>query len=365
MALLVVRPAAAAELRQATVDGFNRYVAAYEMQSAAGPFLWIDGDSPAQRQAREVARTGGLVMERIQVRSGGRDIDIPDGIVHHWLGTVFVPGATVDKALALLQAYDRHADIYKPAIARSRLLARDGDTFRFFLRFYAKKVITVVLNSEHEARFTREDATRARSRIVSTRIAEVENPDTPRGAGEAGRQRRRVSVAAEFVLAGRRAGRRGLRAVRDAVAHALDSVWLELDCRTVRDQRAARAALVHARDVADGASLEKRLDLVDDVRPEIANLDADVAHGHHHGNRDEARQQSVFREVLPAFVAEKRAGARKDIPHAQDRSQRAYPTKSSGIRGCFAADGKTDNEIVGRNTKSSGRLNGAQPAACR
>jgi hypothetical protein len=118
-------------------------------------------------------------MERIQVRDGGRDIEIPDGIVHHWLGTVFVPGATVDKALALLQAYDRHAAIYKPAIARSRLIGRDGDTFRFFLRFYAKKVITVVLNSEHEGRFTREDATRARSRIVSTRIAEVENPDTP------------------------------------------------------------------------------------------------------------------------------------------------------------------------------------------
>jgi len=171
--------AAAAELKQPTIDGFNRYVAAYEAQSAAAPFLWIDGDSAAQRQSRVTVRTGGLVMERIQVRNGGRDIDVPDGVVHHWLGTVFVPGANVDKALALLQAYDRHADIYKPSIARSRLLSRDGDTFRFFLRFYAKKVITVVLNSEHEARFTREDATRARSRIVSTRIAEVENPGTP------------------------------------------------------------------------------------------------------------------------------------------------------------------------------------------
>jgi hypothetical protein len=171
--------ATAAELRPATVAGFNRYAAVYEAQSAKAPFLWIDGESADQRRAREVARSGGLVMERIQVRAGGRDIPIPDGIVHHWLGTVFVPGATVDKALALLQAYDRHADIYKPAIARSRLISSDGDTFRFFLRFYAKKVITVVLNSEHEARFTREDATRARSRIVSTRIAEVENPDTP------------------------------------------------------------------------------------------------------------------------------------------------------------------------------------------
>jgi hypothetical protein len=43
-----------------------------------------------------------------------------------------------------------------------------------------KKVITVVVNSEHDAVFTRDSATQARSRIVSTRIAEVENPNTPR-----------------------------------------------------------------------------------------------------------------------------------------------------------------------------------------
>ena len=118
-------------------------------------------------------------MERIETREGGREIEIPEGIVHHWLGVVFVPGATVDQGLALLQAYDRHGTIYKPAITRSRLISRDGDAFKFFLRFYAKKVITVVLDTEHEARFTRESPTQARSRIVSTRIAEVENPDTP------------------------------------------------------------------------------------------------------------------------------------------------------------------------------------------
>ena len=177
--LLAAGSAAAAELTPATAGAFNRYVSAYETQSAAGPFLWIDGGSAAQREARDLAQSGGLVMEKIEIRTGGREIEIPDGIVHHWLGTVFVPGATVDRALELLQAYDRHGDIYKPNIARSRLLARDGDIFRFYLRFYAKKVITVVLNSEHEARFTREDPLRARSRIVSTRIAEVENPDTP------------------------------------------------------------------------------------------------------------------------------------------------------------------------------------------
>jgi hypothetical protein len=65
-------------------------------------------------------------------------------------------------------------------VAQSRLIARDGDRFTFFLRFFMKKVITVVVNSDHEARFTRHDTGRAESRIHSTRVAEVEEPGTAR-----------------------------------------------------------------------------------------------------------------------------------------------------------------------------------------
>lgn len=173
-------PAAAAELQAATIAAFNRYVSATEAQRGGdAPFLWIDGDEPAQRRMRDEARRGGLVIERLETRERGRTIDVPDGLIHHWLGVVFVPGATVDRALALLQDYDRHAEIYKPAVARSRLVSRDGDHFRLYLRFFMKKVITVVVNSDHEARFTRDGPGRAHSRISSTRIAEVEDPDTP------------------------------------------------------------------------------------------------------------------------------------------------------------------------------------------
>jgi hypothetical protein len=85
----------------------------------------------------------------------------------------------VDQALTLLQDYDRHAEIYRPAIARSQLLSRDGDVFRVYLRFYMKKVITVVVNTENEARFTRPGPDRAQSRIYSLRVAEVADPGTP------------------------------------------------------------------------------------------------------------------------------------------------------------------------------------------
>lgn len=174
-------PATSADLQAHTVAAFERYVQAAEATMGAAPFLWVDGlPEPEQRLRRQELQRGSLLIERVIARDGGKEFTIPDGLVHHWMGLAFVPGATVDSALTLLQDYDRHAEIYRPAIARSKLMARDGDVFRVYLRFFMKKAITVVVNSEHEASFTRDGRDRARSRIYSTRIAEVEAPDTPR-----------------------------------------------------------------------------------------------------------------------------------------------------------------------------------------
>ena len=173
-------PLGAAELQPKTVTAFDRYVRVAEAQMGGDPFLRVDALPDAQRRAKlEELRQGGIFIDRLAAREAGRNMDVPDGLVHHWVGLVFVRGATVDEALQLLQDYNRHAEIYRPVVARARLLARDGDVFRMFLRFSMKKVITVVVNTENEARFTRLAPDRAQSRIYSTRIAEVENPDTP------------------------------------------------------------------------------------------------------------------------------------------------------------------------------------------
>jgi hypothetical protein len=170
-----------AELQAGTVAAFDRYVRVTEQRMKNDQqFLWVDALPPSQRGNQvEALRRGGLVIESLTTRDAGKNIDTPDGMVHHWLGVVFVPNASVDKTLALLQDYDRHAQIYAPAVAASKLLSREGNNFRVSLRFIMKKVITVVVNTENDARFTRETANRASSRIYSTRIAEVEGAGTP------------------------------------------------------------------------------------------------------------------------------------------------------------------------------------------
>jgi hypothetical protein len=176
------RSAAAADLEPKTVAAFDRYVRATEARmSASAQFLWTDSLPEPQRQTAAAAlRRGEFVIESLTTKEGGKDIEIPDGIVHHWIGVVLAPGVTIDQAVALLQDYDRHAEIYKPNVARSKLRSRSGDDFTVYLRFSMKKVITVVVNSEHAAHFTRHAPDRVSSRIYSTRIAEVEDADTPK-----------------------------------------------------------------------------------------------------------------------------------------------------------------------------------------
>jgi hypothetical protein len=189
-AVLSVATLGAAELREATVKAFDTYVNAAEARPAT-PFLWIDSRPPAERRRLlGDLRNGELVIERLRVRPGGRDLDVPDGLIHHWIGTVFIPGATAAEAVKLLQDYDRHASVYAPTVARSRVLSHGAskaphsgapaEEFTFSLRFVMTKVITVVIDGQHRATFAWLGPTRARSWIRSTRLAEVADAGTAR-----------------------------------------------------------------------------------------------------------------------------------------------------------------------------------------
>jgi hypothetical protein len=170
----------AADLEPRTVAAFDRYVRVTEGQMTMDPFLRVEGLPEVERRAALVALSHGeLYIERLQTREAQKPIDIPGGMIHHWLGTVFIPGTRLEQALDLLQDYNHHAEIFRPAIARSRLVSREGDVFRVDLRFYMKKIITVIVNTENEARFARLGPDRAQSRIHSLRVAEVADAGSP------------------------------------------------------------------------------------------------------------------------------------------------------------------------------------------
>jgi hypothetical protein len=188
LTLLSALPASAAgtvQLSTETQDAFATYVRLTDARNDAervngSQLLWIDSLAPAERDVAYAAVRGGEVrVTRLETKDGGAAIKCPGGLIHHWSGIVFIPGATVDDALRILQDYDRHSTYYAPDVERSKLESRDGEHFRALLRFRRKKVITVVLDSVHDVHYFRDSPVLAHSRSSATRIAQVKNPGTP------------------------------------------------------------------------------------------------------------------------------------------------------------------------------------------
>ena len=170
---MLVFPVCAAELKPATVGEFDRYIRETEERLAGSKvFLWAD-ESPDR--ARRV-KAGEVVVEPF---CGKPVTEVSDGLVHDWVGSVFIPGVTLEQTLAMVRDYDHHKDIYKPEVIDSRMISHTGNEFHIYLRLLKKKVITVVLDSEHDVKYTPLDKTRWRSVSRSTKIAEVEKAGKP------------------------------------------------------------------------------------------------------------------------------------------------------------------------------------------
>ena len=101
-------------------------------------------------------------------------IDVPEGLIHDWIAATVVSGATVERALAVLQNYAAYKNVYPSAVLDSKLLRRDGDVFRVSLRLLKKKVLRVELNGDFDVQYRPLGNNRWMVASRSTRIAEME-----------------------------------------------------------------------------------------------------------------------------------------------------------------------------------------------
>jgi hypothetical protein len=107
----------ASELQPGTLAAWQAYLKEVDLRmqervKGRAPFLWID-ESP--ERAERVRRGEAVLAPAVGHGTEG----VPNGLVHDWIGAVFIPGATVDSLLAVVHDYDNYQRVYRPVVTSS------------------------------------------------------------------------------------------------------------------------------------------------------------------------------------------------------------------------------------------------------
>lgn len=183
--LLVAAPAGATQLTPAAVRSFDHYVRLTESRmqgelAAGGAFLWVDGLPETQRNEDQARLSRGEVISaRLTTADSSGQSSTPSALIHHWVGTIFIPGVSLARVLDVVQDYDRHAVYYAPDVLQSKKVEQNGGDYKVHYRLRKKKVVTVFLDTDYDVHLHFLEAGRAYSNSYSTRIAQVENAGEP------------------------------------------------------------------------------------------------------------------------------------------------------------------------------------------
>jgi hypothetical protein len=161
-----------AELSAETVKAWDAYVQAQNARVAeysnATPFLWSDESPDRLRRLHK----GETVIAPV----GENPHTVPQGLIHHWIGAVFLPGARLDDVLSIVRDYGKYKEFYAPNVIESKVLRRMDTEDTFSLRMLNKAVVAkFALDTEFQNTYRRLDEGKWYSISYTTCVREVEN----------------------------------------------------------------------------------------------------------------------------------------------------------------------------------------------
>jgi len=134
-----------------TAGAFEVYVKSVEQElagrwSGRAPFLSLNVSAEDQKKLLK----GDLIIRPAATPNPG---EVPAGLIHDWVGALYIPSTSIDKVTAVLQDFDRHSKIY-PEIIRSRLISRQGNDMVGYWRVERKQqFVPAVFDVTDEAHY--------------------------------------------------------------------------------------------------------------------------------------------------------------------------------------------------------------------
>jgi hypothetical protein len=122
-------------------------------------------------------RDGQIVVSPI---GPGNPTRVPGGLIHHWIGANFLPGATIDDIIAVVRDYVRHQVMYRPTVIASNAIDRGNGEDRLSLLCLNRALWSrVALTGDYQASHFRVDAKRWYSISETTRLQQIDNYGQP------------------------------------------------------------------------------------------------------------------------------------------------------------------------------------------
>lgn len=163
---------ARAEQPSAAIAGWDKHVSAVEKRFADASSAFALDVEKVPRW-RERVKADEIVLHEVETPG------VDDGKLHHWAGAIYIPHTTVQRVVDRLLEYAGRESEFYPEVKASRLIHRDGDRVRVYLRLYRDAgPVEATYNTEHAVEYRRA-AARATARSVSTKIAELDKAGTP------------------------------------------------------------------------------------------------------------------------------------------------------------------------------------------
>jgi hypothetical protein len=160
--LLAAAPVAAADLQQRSAQAFDKY--AGDMTAA---FF-----SRATKNSTTARRCDGVITAR--AANGDGILNVPDALIHHWLGLAFVQGATLKDVEHVARDYSAYPKMYK-AVVSSKVLSQQGDTYRVQIRLKEDAGLTAVLDVRSAVEYRTQRSGTITAISKSEEIRQVEN----------------------------------------------------------------------------------------------------------------------------------------------------------------------------------------------
>jgi hypothetical protein len=167
-----------ATLKPETVAAWDAYLVSVNENLQArlrpdGTFLWTFENA---ERASDV-RKGEIVVAPVTGRNPRK---VPGGLIHHWIGAVFVPNLALDDVVEVTGDYDRYKDFYHPSVIESKAIARDGADAKFSMKIMNRAFfMKTALDAEYQATNVRLEDRRFLSVSKTTRVQEVEQCGEP------------------------------------------------------------------------------------------------------------------------------------------------------------------------------------------